>query len=163
MSKRPSDESAAFGGIEMLLLDHLQQLVHELETRSYAPERFRKAASDPKLAAAADSMYRSRRFRGHFFDPVLFGEPAWDMLLDLFIGAIRGAQVATTSLCIASGAPQATALRCIAHLNRHGLIRRYRAPGDGRLKLVALTPRGLRLMRAYLSEAIVRFRIPGSA
>lgn len=157
--ERPSDEGAALGGVENLLLEHLRQLVRELETRSSAPER---CPSDPKLAAAADSMYRSRRFRSHYFDPVLFGEPAWDMLLDLFIGAIRGAQVATTSLCIASGVPQATALRCIALLNRHGLIRRYRAPGDSRLKLVALTPRGLRLMRGYLSEAIIRFRIPAT-
>lgn len=31
--------------------------------------------------------YRLRRLRDHEFGPALFGEPAWDILLDLYIAA----------------------------------------------------------------------------
>jgi hypothetical protein len=140
----------------------LMQRVAELEVK--AAERRRAPPSlgysDEKLAAIATSIYRTRQNRLHYFDPALFAEPAWDMLLDLFINKVRGARVSTTSLCIAAAAPQATGIRWIGLLEEHGLLRRYRAPDDARLMLIEITPRCYQLMRRCLGDSVTRFEMP---
>ena len=116
--------------------------------------------SDEKLGTIAMSMYRTRIHRANFFDHTLFGEPAWDMLLDLFINKVRGARISTTSLCLGANVPQSTGLRYIDALAKHGLLRRYRPPDDGRLLLVELTATGFQQMRKYISTAITKFEVP---
>lgn len=114
--------------------------------------RRKHGLSDDQLATIATSLYRLRQLRKKYFEASLLADPAWDMLLDLFIAAVRGARVATTSLCLAANVPQATGLRWIASLQQHGLVRRRNAVDDARLKLVELTPTGFRLMRGYLID-----------
>ena len=65
--------------------------------------------SNKKLATIAGSIYAARRRRLNHFDPSLLGEPAWDMLLDLFANKALGRRVGVTSLCLAADVPQATA------------------------------------------------------
>ena len=45
-------------------------------------------------AADVRNIIRLRRLRNQFFRPSLFGEPAWDMLLDLMAARLEGASVA---------------------------------------------------------------------
>jgi len=78
------------------------------------------------------------------------------MLPDLFITTVRGKRIATTSLCLAGGVPQATGLRILGLLQKQELLRRHGAPDDRRLKLVTITPNGFKLMRQYLSESVTR-------
>lgn len=144
------------------LLAELLQRVGELEVRAAEagqgpPSR---GFSDDKLATLAGAIYRMRRHRQAYFDGALFAEPAWDMLLDLFINQVRGARVSTTSLCLAAGVPHATGIRWIRTLREHGLLRRYRAPDDARLMLIEITPRGYQLMRQCLSDGVTRFEVP---
>ncbi|MGQ2936869.1 MAG: hypothetical protein ACT6RK_22505, partial [Sphingopyxis sp.] len=54
----------------------------------------------------------------------LFGEPAWDMLIDLFIHEAQAKPVSTSSLCIASGLPMSSALRLLQRLCDTGLVTR---------------------------------------
>lgn len=116
--------------------------------------------SDDKLATIATSIYRTRQHRRSYFDPSLFAEPGWDMLLDLFINRVRGARVSTTSLCLAGGVPQATGLRWIGVLEKQGLLRRFNAPDDARLVLIEITAKGYRLMRKCVAESVTRFDWP---
>lgn len=143
-------------------IEALGRRVTELEARATKPGQAPRSLgfSDDKLATIATSMYRSRRRREGYFDPALFGEPAWDMLLDLFVNKVRGARVSTTSLCLAANVPQATGLRWVAQLEEHGLTRRFSAPDDARLKLVEITPKGYRLMRRCVGEGVTRFEMP---
>ena len=149
---------------ELLLetIETLAQRVAELEARALeAGEPSRPLGfSDDKLATIATSIYRTRQQRARYFDPALFGEPAWDMLLDLFIARVRGARVSTTSLCLAAKVPQATGLRWVGELVKAGYARRYRAPDDARLKLVEITPEGFRLMRRCVGDGVTRFEWP---
>jgi len=149
---------------ELLLetIETLAQRVAELEARALeAGEPSRPlGCSDDKLATSATSIYRTRQQRARYFDPALFGEPAWDMLLDLFIARVRGARVSTTSLCLAAKVPQATGLRWVGELVKAGYARRYRAPDDARLKLVEITPEGFRLMRRCVGDGVTRFEWP---
>lgn len=83
----------------------------------------------------------------------LFGEPSWDMLLDLFIAQGRERPVSVSSACIASSMPQSTALRYVGLLEKVGLIRRAKDPQDGRRHYLELTDVGFSNMQAYLAEA----------
>ena len=116
--------------------------------------------SDEALATVAARVYRSRQRRARHFDPTMFADPAWDMLLDLFIARVRGKQERTISLCIASEVPATTALRWIGVLDEHGLVERRRAADDRRLRLIALTDQGYRVMRQYLVEGIEASDLP---
>jgi DNA-binding MarR family transcriptional regulator len=83
----------------------------------------------------------------------LFGEPSWDMLLDLFIAQGRARSVSVSSACIASSTPQSTALRYVGLLEKMDLIRRTKDPQDGRRQYLELTEQGFAQMAAYLSES----------
>jgi DNA-binding MarR family transcriptional regulator len=116
--------------------------------------------SDKKLAIIATSIYRARRRRLNYFGEALFGEPAWDMLLDLFANRALGRRVNITSLCLAADVPQSTGLRYITQLEEHGLLERSPAPEDRRVILVDLTPLGYKQMRRYVVDGIGRFELP---
>ena len=115
---------------------------------------------EAKLAAIATSIYNARRRRLELFDPALFGEPAWDMLLNLFIAKARGEVLSTAALCSVGGVPHATGLRRIDHLEAKGLIERSRDPADARVTQIQITPKGYRLMRQYVIDGITRFQMP---
>ncbi len=106
------------------------------------------------LAAVAAAEYARRRRREARFGGTLFADPAWDMLLDLFVHHHRGKLVSSHSLCIAATVPQTTALRWIGKLRSAGMVTRVRSRNDQRVVHVLLTDQALDLMTAYLrSEA----------
>jgi len=86
-------------------------------------------------------IYRFRRARDRAFGEI-FGEPAWDILLDLYVAGTERRTVSVTSACIASASPQTTALRWLTRLSEEGLIERRVDPADARRIYVQLTTRG---------------------
>lgn len=121
-----------------------------------------EAYDDRYLAGLAHSLYTARRIRDREFDPHLFGEPAWDMLLDLFVRATQGKRTAVSSLCLASAVPATTALRWIGTLQDDGLIIREEAEHDRRVGYLTLSGDGYLAVRRYLIE-IVRLVQPTQA
>ena len=87
-----------------------------------------------------------------FGDETLFGEPAWDILLDLFAAAVHNKRVAVTSACIGAAVPSTTALRWIKVLEDKGLILREDDTADARRTFVRLSPQGYALMLRYFGE-----------
>lgn len=84
-----------------------------------------------------------------------FGEPAWEMLLELFIQFAGGTRVSTKSLVIASGAPYTTGLRVIDRLEEAGLVIRSTSQMDKRVTHVSLTQQGVVAVGQVLIEAEV--------
>ncbi len=106
----------------------------------------------PVWVELARQTYDDRRRRSKIFQSdELFGEPAWDILLDLFIAAKERRRVSVTSACIGSAVPSTTALRWITILERGGLLMREADPGDARRVYVRLSPRGYEAMLEYFS------------
>ena len=102
----------------------------------------------------AEAIYRSRRMRDRVFHTdSLFGEPAWDMLLDLAIAHWKGKRLPVTSLCIGSCVPNTTALRWIKVLTDAGLAGRGTDRGRSSRTFIALPPRGGGLMQEHLLES----------
>lgn len=135
-------------------INSLSERINQVEGLLFEGNAVARMPSDEKLATIASSLARMRNRRSRFFPASLFAEPSWDILLDLFISQVRGTCVATTSLCLAANAPQATALRHIAILEEHGLLSRFGAPEDKRLVLVQITAKGYGQMRKCLGELV---------
>ena len=113
---------------------------------------------DPELLSnAAGEIYRMRRARDRYLPKELTGEPAWDILLALY--AEEPAKLPVSSLCFGSGAPQTTALRWIAVLEKSGLIVRTQHPRDPSVLLLALTEQGRLLIERSL-KAMLRAARP---
>lgn len=105
------------------------------------------------LATARD-IYAERRRRHKFLPADLFGEPTWDILLDLYIAAREDRRVPTTSSCIGAHVPPTTALRWLRILEARGLVEREDDGRDGRRTFVRLTREGLSAMDSCLASAV---------
>jgi len=109
----------------------------------------RPALPDPRLVRR---ILRQRQLRARFFDGDLFGDPAWDMLLDLTAARVEHTRVSVTSLCIASGVPPTTALRWIGQMTDAGLLQRVDDETDRRRAFIVLTDKAADAMARYFAE-----------
>lgn len=102
----------------------------------------------------AEALYTQRRTRSACFGSAtgLFQEPAWDMLLHLFIQQERGERVPISNLSLASCVPQTTALRWIKVLEKEGLICSWPSKSDARVRYIGLTPETHARMIHYLDR-----------
>lgn len=104
-------------------------------------------------AQMAEQQYRERRLRDQFLpSDLLFHDPAWDMLLDLYAAHYRRADVGVSSLCIAACVPATTALRWINTMEGAGLFKRSCDPNDGRRIFIALSEGARLALDAYFDK-----------
>jgi DNA-binding MarR family transcriptional regulator len=106
----------------------------------------------PLSAETVRSVIRARRLRARYFAEELFGDPAWDMLLDLLQAEIAQLRVPVSSLCIAAAVPATTALRWLKTMVSQGLFVRRADPHDGRRVFVELAPDASQALRRYFAE-----------
>jgi DNA repair protein RadC len=110
-------------------------------------------AVDADLSVALANARRS--VRRHFLRRQLigadglFGEPAWDMLLELFIAHCEGATVPTGALGIGSGLSSSSAQRLVQRLIDARLISSAPDPDDRRRHFVSLSPEIAHRLTAY--------------
>ena len=120
----------------------------------FRPARTGTSQDHPIWVELARQTYEDRRRRSKIFhSEALFGEPAWDILLDLFIAAKERRRVSVTSACIGSAVPSTTALRWIAILEKQGQLVREADPSDARRVYVKLSARGYAAMLDYFSSS----------
>ena len=100
----------------------------------------------------AERIYRSRRDREKVFNDSLFADPAWDLLLDLFVRSARNEQVSISSACHAASVPEATALRYLKALTEKNYVERISHPNDKRSTTLKMTPLGSKLMIDWLEH-----------
>jgi len=100
----------------------------------------------------AREFYAGRRRRARYLSADLFGEPTWDILLDLYVAARENRRVPTTSACIGAHVPPTTALRWLRILEMRAMVEREEDGRDGRRTFVKLTERGKTVMEAFLGS-----------
>lgn len=127
------------------------------DERAVGTENRADQVDTARLAAIARAEYASRRRRDKLFAADIFAEPAWDMLLDLYVQRFYARKVSINSLCIAAAVPPTTALRWIGKLEFSGLIDRRPSPNDARVVYVTLSARGLALMEHNLRDQLDEF------
>ncbi|WP_454278420.1 hypothetical protein [Sphingomonas sp. Marseille-Q8236] len=99
---------------------------------------------------------------GQFFDASLFADPAFDMLLFVFLEEEAGRPVETSACYRASGVPRTTAVRWINMLISLGMFESAPHPTDRRLALLSLsesTREGVRQWLASLRPLIERMTL----
>jgi DNA-binding MarR family transcriptional regulator len=139
-----AEQAAHIGATLKEILDSTKEQVAS-ENRWHEP-----ATIMAVKAQQVRSTIKSRRLREDVFgDENLFGEPAWDMLLDLYASHLEQKRVSVSSLQIASAVPGTTALRWMTRLESKGLIMRHADPFDARRVFVELSADGLLLMERY--------------
>ena len=105
----------------------------------------------------ARRMYQMRRRRDSSLGQELFSEPAWDILLYLFVAGAEGRVVSVLAASQGAAAPQTTALRKLRQLEEARLIIRAGDPADARRAYVRLSSLACRKMRSLLKGACRRF------
>lgn len=93
----------------------------------------------------------NKELRKNLFPDVMLGDPAWEMLIELYLALLETREVVTKELGIVASVPQTTSLRWIAHLQNSDLIVRNSAE-DRRCSHFALTELGLFKIEKYLSN-----------
>ena len=83
----------------------------------------------------------------------MFGDPAWDILLDLYVAKARGKLISVSSSCIAAGTSNTTGLRWLRRLERSGAIVRRPDPTDARRSFLELQPPTFLSLSAWLMRA----------
>lgn len=142
------------------IADHLSTLAEQIRHTGTATDNFTnlqaknsaKPSREEFLAIAVQRYQERRRRTALLGDPSLFGEPAWDILLDLYIAYAKGLPVSVSSACIGSAVPSTTGLRWLGILQEEGLIVREHDPRDQRRILVRLSNDGVQRMERFLRE-----------
>ena len=133
-----------------------RQLLAKLLAVQHEPARevLAAPAREPDVQAVARAVYQSRKKRAEHFGAALFSEPAWDMLLVLFLYEDRGDKMSVTRLAEFSEAPLTTAIRWLDYLESQRLIERSQCSADRRKFYVSLSDKGRSLLLTYFESLI---------
>ena len=104
---------------------------------------------DIALANAKAAMRRRLLRQQLIGAPELFGDPAWEMLIDLFVHECERKRLSISALCVTSSIPMSSALRLAQRLCDAGITRRVPDPIDGRRTFIRLDPVIAHRIRAY--------------
>ena len=109
-------------------------------------------AISPALLARARQARQLRSTMSAFLPRDLLVDPAWDMMIDLFIAVATGERLYVKDLILMSGESVASAMRRIDRLQEAALLARHPDPTDHRRVHVGLTARGQSAMAAMLEH-----------
>ncbi|MBY8823399.1 MarR family winged helix-turn-helix transcriptional regulator [Sphingomonas colocasiae] len=90
----------------------------------------------------------------------LFGEPAWDLLLSVFIATEQGGALSVTQVSQTTDLPLSTVQRYAGLLEKRGLLVRIRDDSDARRVLLRLTCIASLKMRAFLERSEPMPQVP---
>lgn len=143
-------------------LDAAQALLDEIRITSGCRAFSPIATSAPRrMETAIETATRARderRIRRDFIgSDELFGEPAWDLLLDLFIRQTNDEDNSIMSARINADTPTSTIMRWLDVLESTGLAQSHTDPANLEHRLIQLTSAGYAGMLRYL-ETIARER-----
>lgn len=100
----------------------------------------------------AEQLLQRRQARFDFFPSELFHEPAWDMLLALYIAQTDKKVMNVKTLVAAASAPVTTSQRWIDHLHKLKLIDRVVDFEDRRRIEISLSSTGHDSIERYLDR-----------
>jgi hypothetical protein len=143
------------------VLDDIRRRLNtlEVERRQAVISSSNPNAKDVTFYNWLKSEYKNRSMRRAFFsDDYMFGEPGWDILIDLCAAEIDGKRISITSSCLASGVAITTALRWIQVLQKDGYLERVPDEGDKRRSWLRISESGFRSVASYYKRVILGIR-----
>lgn len=131
-------------------LGEMAQEIGDRAQQSHAPPPTGQP-DQAELTRRARQLLADRAERLDHFPSELFHEPAWEMLVGLFLERDAPRPLTVKTLSTYAHAPVTISQRWIEHLFRMGLVTRTIDPFDRRRVEVALSDLGLERMTRYLS------------
>jgi len=126
-----------------------------LKTRELIEDAERAVATHHgDLAEFARQTLMGRAQRNRYFDPVLFSNPAWDILLNLYVAAAEGRALDVLDCCSTSAVPQGVALYWLSYLKQEEMIVEIPAAARPRQTLISLSDQAQTAISAYLGSLI---------
>ena len=110
-------------------------------------------APPQQLLSRACEIIANRRRRLELFGKDIVGEPAWEMLLLLYIAEATN-RYTVSQLAQLSGSSKSTGARWIDHLEQRQLIEKDQHPTDRRMAFVRLSSKGRSALELYLDGTI---------
>lgn len=127
----------------------------ERQTRKLIADAERAAAMhNGDLTDYARQLLAGRRQRDLYFDPMLFSNPAWDILLSLFVADGEGKPVNVLDSCTASVVPQGVALRWLGYLKQEEMVIEMPDPAHPRQTLIRLSDQTRMAISSYLGSLV---------
>ena len=105
----------------------------------------------PSLVSA---VMHANDLRRDYFGEGLFADPAWQMMLALFVARMARVEITHTTLCMLSGVASTTALRWIKVLVERGIAIRHGDPADGRRVKLSLSDDSAGRLHEYFEHAL---------
>jgi DNA-binding MarR family transcriptional regulator len=139
-----------YSSLHALIVERVHSIL-EILKGPIAPPAAHPTYGRAQLRAVARRILEERDCRTRHLPAEIFGEPAWDILLTLFISdrALMGKEVHQ-----AGRVPVTTAIRWVAYLEQEKLIEKTMHTTDSRRIQVRLTPRGEDAVVATLRNII---------
>ena len=136
-------------------LDAAQEILDQIRVTAgcevSAPLRPLPSARVETAVETARRAFEERRARANFVGiEDMYGEPAWDILLDLFIRQADEEKVTVEIASVHADMPATTTIRWLNVLELNGLIMSQVDPADAKRQLIHLTPEGYEGMVRYL-------------
>jgi DNA-binding MarR family transcriptional regulator len=150
VSSRSDDHEQAVAQEIASIEAQLENLRALITTSSVATVQIGTSGLTLTQGAFVKLLIADRRARNEQFPAALFADPAWDILLDLYVAHADGLLISVTSAVIAADVPASTALRWISHMTKQGYLRRSPDPHDRRRVHVELAENAITRIENYL-------------
>lgn len=109
---------------------------------------------EPSAVTFARRLQMLNASRARELGTSLFFDPAWNMLLDLFVSRYEQRRLSVSDVSIGSTGAAATGLRYLGMLQAANLVVRLPDARDGRRSYVELTEAGLQKIEALLGGQV---------
>lgn len=113
-----------------------------------------------QLGQTAKAMMGARKHRQNFAFSFMLSDPAWDILLELFLSWSQGKAMCFKDVTLSTGLSAGTAHRYLHIMAGADLLVRTRHPTDARVTYFEITQKGLVEVGTYLSSASSAVRSP---
>ncbi len=110
--------------------------------------------AEPSELDRARAVLRQRQIRLATFSPVraLFQDPAWDILLGLFVAHEEGSVQSVEAIRIATALPIAAVRRWVLAMEQQGMVTCWPTDADFAMRSIGLTDEAVGMMLRFLQE-----------
>lgn len=148
-----SDNLEELGRLLAAAQDSLGRLRSQSESETKTPAEEGASTQSTSAYDTAVKYVEARRLRErHFADQNIFGEPAWDILLDLYIRRCCSEVVTLRAASLRTNSPANVAWRWIEILRSQGLVRFVESSDHRERPIVELTASAFQVMTRYLEQ-----------
>lgn len=112
------------------------------------------AGADLPSVETVEAIIRLRSLRAAHVPGELLGDPAWDMLLELFHAELGGRPVTSSVLSKAARVSVSTGQRWIKALVSRGLCNEVNDPSDSERLFIRLSEKGSEAMHGYFADVM---------